>query len=288
MKRKRHKWIWILIVVLVLAAAGWKVLGSSNTPSYAEITAETGSISTYYNFSGTVEVNQSATVTAPANATVSEVYVRQNAHVAKNTRLLRLDDGTILKSELAGEVTFLPVSVGSVVTSGETLAEIMDLSSMKIEFQIDEYDVEAIELGKMAKVTVDGSGETFEGAVTGINKRATQSGDLSYYTASIDLSGITLPSGTLPGMQVTVDILNQQANQVVLLPMYAVSFTLDNQPYVLMQDGKTTKEVKLEVGINDGNYVEITSGLQSGDIILFTLTSTTTYPMMMGASRYAQ
>lgn len=288
MKRKRHKWIWILIVVLVLAVVGWKVLGSSNTPTYAEITAETGSISTYYNFSGTVEVNQSATVTAPANTTVSEVYVRQNTHVAKNTRLLRLDDGTILKSELAGEVTSLSVSVGSVVTTGETLVEIMDLSNMKIDFQIDEYDVEAIELGKMAKVTVDGSGETFEGAVTGINKRATQSGDLSYYTASINLSGITLPSGTLPGMQVTVDILNQQANQAVLLPMYAVSFTLDNQPYVLMRDGKATKEVKLGVGINDGNYVEITSGLQSGDIVLYELTSSTTYPMMMGARNYAQ
>ena len=288
MKKKRHKWIWILIVLLVLAVAGWKLLGSGSAQVYAQATAETGSISTYYNFSGSVEVNQSATVTSPSASTVSEVYVRQNDHVAKNARLLRLEDGTILKSEMAGEVTSLPVSAGSVVTSGETLVEIMDLTGMKIDFQVDEYDVEAIELGKMAKVTVDGSGETFEGAVTGINKRATQSGDLSYYTASIDLTGIKLPAGTLPGMQVTVDVLNQQAENAVLLPMYAMSFTLDNQPYVLMQDGKATKEVKLTVGINDGNYVQITSGLQSGDIVLFTSTSATAYPMMMGARNYAQ
>jgi len=215
------------------------------------------------------------------------VYVRQNAQVAKNARLMRLDDGTILKADLAGEITSLAVSAGSVVTAGDTLAEIMDLNDMKIDFQVDEYDVESIALGKKATVTVDGSGATFEGVIASINKRATQSGDLSYYTATIDLRGMQLPAGMLPGMQVTVDVLNQQAENVVVLAMDAVSFTTDNQPYVLMQDGKNIRTVDVQVGINDGSNVEITSGLTSGETVLYTPTATSTF-MLMGARRYAQ
>ena len=65
MKTKRTKWVVILVAVVALAVAGKLLLGGSGAPQYAQTTAQTGTIETYFNFSGTVDVNQSVTVTAP-------------------------------------------------------------------------------------------------------------------------------------------------------------------------------------------------------------------------------
>ena len=288
MKEKRVKWLWI-VLILVAAAGGWMLISGRSAQQYGEATTVTGSITTYYNFSGAIEVVRSATVISPAASTVTKIYVQQNDLIEEGDRLIRLDNGTTLKAELTGEVTSLGVSEGSVVTVGDTLAEVMDLTELRVDFQVDEYDVDAIALGKTAIVTVDGTGETFEGTITSLNKRATQSGDLSYYTAGIDLSDVSLPEGILPGMQVTVDVLNQHAEDVVLLSVSAVSFTTDNQPYVLMRDGDTVNQVEITVGINDGNNVEITEGLASGDIVLYEITSTDTFTMLREArQQYVQ
>jgi HlyD family secretion protein len=284
-KTKRTRWIVILIVLAVVAVAGSLVLGGGGAPLYAVATAQTGSITTYYNFSGSMDVNQSMTVSAPAEATVSEVYVRQNGQVAKNARLMRLSDGTILKADIAGEVTSLEAEAGNLVRAGDVLAEIMNLDTLTASFKVDEFDVSSVEIGKEAQVTLDGSGNIFMAKVTGLNKRATLEGDLSYYTASIDLGGTKLPADALPGMQITVKLLNNSAENVVLLPMEAISFTAQNEPYVLMPDGKETRSVGIELGINDGDNVEIRAGLKSGETVLYTPTATQDIQAMMERRR---
>ena len=281
MKKGRLKWIVIAVVIVAAVVAGSVLLGGGSKVQYAQETATIGSIKTYYNFSGSMDVDQSVSVTASVEDTVAEVYVKPNSQVAKNARLLRMSDGTIFKADIAGEVTALNVTVGGVARVGDMLVEIMDLSHMKATFKVDEYDVSAVSLGKMAQITLDGSGETFEGAITSINKRATQSGDLSYYTATVDLAGIAVPEDALPGMQITVDLLNREAENVVLLPMTAVSFTEKNAPYVLIQDGQTVKQLSIDVGMNDGYNVVITGGLSSGDTVLYEATTVDAFEKMI-------
>ncbi|NLI20548.1 MAG: efflux RND transporter periplasmic adaptor subunit [Clostridiales bacterium] len=285
MKKKRRGWIVTLIVLAAVVVAATVLLNGSRGVQYAEATATMGDITTYFSFSGSIDVNSSLTVTAPADATVSEVYVRANSVVPKNARLMRLSDGSVIKTDIAGEVTALDVVPDGAVKAGDMLAEIMDLSTMKATFQVDEFDISAVEIGKTALITLDGTGATFEGPITSLNKRATQSGDLSYYTATIDLSGVTLPAEALPGMQITVKVLNKQAQNVVLLEMDAVSFTAYNVPYVMIRDGKETKTVDIQVGINDGANVEITSGLRNGDTVLYVPSSTDYFENMMAARR---
>lgn len=279
--KKRRKWIWVVIILLVVIAGVSLLLNQNQVVRYAEDIAVTGDLSTYYNFSGSVEVTNAVTVLAPSDTTVADVYVSSNQQVAKSARLLRLEDGTLLKADLAGEVTGLNVETGSVIRSGDELLELMDLSSMKATFQVDEYDVAAVEIGKMVNITVDGTGASFTAPITALDKRAVQSGDLSYYTATVDLQGIELPAGTLPGMQISVDVLHQETKNAVLLRIGAVSFGADNTPYVLMQAGQEMTVVPVTVGINEGVYVEILTGVKSGDTVLYIPSSTTDLQALM-------
>ena len=268
--KKRKRWIWVLAILLVLLVGGYSLFGGRQTARYAEDTAVTGNLSTYYNFTGTVDVTNSVKLTSPSDAKISEVYVEPNTQVANNARLLRLDDGTILKADIAGEVTALTAQAGGYVRTGDPLLEILDLSSMKATFQVDEYDVAAVTIDKTVSITVDGTGKNFEAPVTALDMRAVQSGDLSYYTATVDLRGVQLPEGTMPGMQISVNVPHQQADNAVLLKISAISFGADNQPYVLMRGEKDVRQVPVEVGINDGTHVQILSGINAGDTVLYT------------------
>jgi HlyD family secretion protein len=287
-KKRVIKWIVILLIAVIIFVVVRPLLSGGTKTQYVQETVSAGTITTYFNFSGSMEVENAATVTASTEATVKEIYVDPNSSVNKNDRLMRLSDGTILKADIAGEVTSLNVIADSKVQPGDVLMEIMDMSSMKVTFKVDEYDVSAIQIGKKAQVTLDGSGYTFEGTISRLNKKATQSGDLSYYTTTIDLKGMSLPQDTLPGMQVTVKLMNKRAENVAMLKMDALSFTPQNEPYVLIRDGTGQKQVNVKVGINDGTNVEITEGLHSGDTVLYVPASTDDFRPMMGEPSYGQ
>lgn len=282
MKKGRKRTLVILAVLVVAVAGVWLLTRGSGQVQYSEETASTGTLTTYYNFSGKIEVDRSTALVAPGEATVKEIYVEPNDIVGKDARLMRLSDGSIIKADLAGEVTSLEVRVDEKVGAGDLLAEILDMDSLKVTFKVDEYDISSVQIGKTAEVTLDGTGDTFEGPITHLNKKATESGDLSYYTATISLTGVALPEDVLPGMQVNVRLLNAQAQDVVTLKMDALSFTAANEAYVLMRDGNSVKQVPVEVGISDGAYVEIKSGLRGGDTVLYLPTTQQTFPMMGG------
>lgn len=285
MKKGRKRAIIILVILAIVVIAVFLLLRGGNQVAYSQEIASTGTLATYYNFSGKIDVELSSTVTAPAEATIKEIYVKAGDSVQKDTRLARLSDGTILKAEITGEITSMDAHADTKVAAGETLMEIMDLDSLKVTFKVDEYDISAIQLGKEAEITLDGSGYSFTGAISYLDKKANEDGDLSYYNATIGLEGIELPENTLPGMQVNVRILNSLAENAVILRMDALSFTEDNQAYVLMQGaGSTPTQVPVEVGINDGTHVEITSGLRGGDTVLYVpvAASYTGFGMMRG------
>lgn len=269
MKRKR-KWIkWAVLAVVVLAIAGWlwAVSKTSQEVAYTQVPVTTGSITTYYNFDGLVRAGRVQTVNAGAAGTVRTVYVSENQQVKKGDRLYRMEDGTTVEADIAGEVTSLPIAAGDVVTAGQKTCEIIDMSRLKVELSVDEYDVGAVTPGTSVLVNVLAREMSYEGVVVAMDKNGTASGDLSYYTATVELSDA---EGVYPGMQVSAKVLRGQAENVPTLKMDAISFDEYNKPYVLMRkaEGQEPEKVPVTVGVSDGLYAEIVSGLGAGDVVL--------------------
>ena len=168
---------------------------------------------------------------------------------------------------MAGEVTGLYIEEGSVVSAGETTAQIIDMSSLEVELKVDEYDVAAVTPGVPVQISVLATGGQFTGSVTALDKNGTASGDLSYYTAAVALES---GEGVYPGMQISAKILREKAENAVLLRQDAIQFDEYNKPYVYMRgaDGKEVVQVGVSVGASDGIYCEITDGLKTGDTVL--------------------
>lgn len=268
--KKKKKWLkWVIVLAIAAVFAAWLMIFSKGTQSavYTDVQAVTGNLETYYNFDGLVKAKRTQTITSAQEGTVRTVYVRQNEQVKKGAKLYRLDDGETVQADMAGEVTGLYIEEGSVVSAGETTAQIIDMSSLEVELKVDEYDVAAVTPGMPVQISVLATGGQFTGSVTALDKNGTASGDLSYYTAAVALES---GEGVYPGMQISAKILREKAENAVLLRQDAIQFDEYNKPYVYMRsaDGKEVVKVGVSVGASDGIYCEITDGLKAGDTVL--------------------
>lgn len=266
---KKRKWLTLtisLVLVAGIAIGAFMLLGGDTGSAYAQASAKTGSITSYYSFSGNVGVKDSQSISADANATVREVYVSEKDVVKKGDRLIRLSSGDTIKAGVGGEVTSLPFEKDDDVKAGDVLAEIVNFDNLEIRVKVDEYDVKAVSIGKTALVTLNALGTSFETTVVDFNRQATQSGDISYYMATLEVPDA---QDVLPGMQVDVKIMNEHVENTTVISMNALQFDEYNQPFVMAVDASgNTNNVPVSVGTNDGVNVEIVSGVRSGETIL--------------------
>ncbi len=268
-KRKKHLLRRILLILLSLAlvAGGalyaYESLRQKYTISYTGYSASTGSISNALSLSGSLTLIDSKAYVAAADTTVRDVYVSVGDNVKEGERLLRLSDGTTIKADFDGRINTLPVATGDDVAAEATLLQLADFTHMKVSMRVDEYDIANVYPGAPCTVTVTATEKAFSSTVTEINYISSSTGNVAYYSAT---AYVDVDDGIYPGMQVTVSIPQEEAENVVVLKMDALSFDSTNAAFVYKQseDGTMT-EVPVEVGVSNGNYVEIKSGVASGE-----------------------
>ncbi len=270
--KRRRRWprrlIWTLILLLILAGVGYYAytsLKQEYTVTYDSYTATTGSISNALSFSGNLQLVDSASYTSSANTSVRKVYVAAGDEVCEGDDLIRLANGTTIEADFDGRVNVLSVVEGDEVRSGDALLQIADFEHLQVALRVDEYDIGDVSVGQACTVTATATERSFESEIASIDYISASGGNVAYYTATcdVDVGGGT---GVYPGMQVTVTIPQEEADNVVVLNMNALSFDAQNSAFVYKKDeAGELIEVPVEVGVSNGNYVEIKSGLVDGD-----------------------
>ena len=272
MKRKKKRWVRRVAWLVVLALIGlgvWFIalpmLKQSVTVTYDTYTATTGTISNDLSFSGSFDLKNSETLTATGPATVRSVYVAEGDRVKSGARLLRLSDGQTVRAGIDGTVNTLDVEVGDDVANGQQLCQVADFSTLSVSIRVDEYDIGEVSVGQACTVTATSQERSFDSRIASINYVSQSTGNVAYYTATAD---VEVSEGIYPGMQATITIPKESAENVVILKMDALSFDRTNQAFVYMKDesGALT-QVPVEVGLDNESYVEIKSGLKDGDTV---------------------
>ncbi len=256
-----------LLVLLLLAGVGWfayNSLKAEYTVTYDAYTATTGSISNALSFSGNLSLIDSETYMASSSGTVKTIYAAAGTEVQEDDKLLRLNNGETITAGFAGRVNKLSVTEGDEVSAGAELVQIADFRHMKVSFRVDEYDIGDVCVGQACTVTVTALEKKLEATVDAIDYISSSNGNVAYYTATayVDVDDASV----LPGMQVTVSITQEEARDVVILKVDAISFDATNQAYVWMKnDAGELEQVYITTGVSNGNYIEVTDGLSDGD-----------------------
>ena len=266
-KRILRKILVTLLILLVLAGAGlyaYSSLKQEYTITYTSYTASIGSISNALSFSGSLNLIDNQTYTAGAEGTVRALYVKAGDQVKNGDKLLRLSSGETIKATFDGRVNSIKVAEGDEVAAGASLVQVADFAHMKVSIRVDEYDIADVSVGQKCTVTATATEKVFQSTIADIDYISASSGNVAYYTATayVDVN----EEGVYPGMQVNVSIPQEEAQNVVVLKMDALSFDETNNAFVYMyDDNQVLVEVPVEVGVSNGNYVEIKSGLKDGD-----------------------
>lgn len=268
-KRKRRifrKILATLLILAILAGGGYYAylsLKQEYTVTYTGYTASIGSISNALSFSGSLNLIDNQTYTAGADGTVRALYVKAGDDVKEDDKLMRLSTGETIKATFDGRVNSVKVAEGDAVTTGTSLVQVADFTHMKVSIRVDEYDIADVSVGQQCTVTATATEKVFQSSIADIDYISASTGNVAYYTAT---AYVDVDDGVYPGMQVNISIPQEEAKDVVVLKMDALSFDEKNSAYVYMYDeNQVLVEVPVEVGVSNGNYVEIKSGLKAGD-----------------------
>ena len=214
----------------------------------------------------------------------------QSAQLSASTAADSVDDYNI-KSPISGTVIEKNFKAGDKVdgASSGTLAVIYDLSYLKLEMAVAELDIGKVEVGQRVEITADAlEGQTFEGVVDKVSINGTTTNGFTNYPVTIIIEDY----GDLkPGMNVSAEIIGEEIPNALCIPVDAVdrgnTVTVPG-PGALNEDGTAvvditkleTKEVTL--GRSDDEYIEVTGGLEAGDVVLIRNQASTLMDMMMG------
>jgi macrolide-specific efflux system membrane fusion protein len=208
------------------------------------------------------------------------IDVLQNVHDMAKARVMKAKaDQDYAKAQLSYATITAPINgtIASVTTQqGETVAAglnsptfitIIDLNKLEVNAYVDETDVGKIDVGQEALFTVDTFADRdFKGRVTAIYPRAVLQENVVNY---ITLISIENSEGKLkPDMTANVTIALKKKKGVLAVPGAAI-VREGGKKYAMLQarDGKTSRR-EVRTGWKEGPYLEITSGLKEGDVVI--------------------
>jgi len=223
-------------------------------------------VTTYYSFSGVIDVKQRENVIADSMMQIKRLYVKEGDKVKKGDILFQTSYGDDVSAGIDGEVTMLDVDLNSQVFAGTRVMQLVNYEDLEVTVKIDEYDIFIVQPGKEVEVTVNALKRTIQGNVSKVSREALNVNGISYFTAIIDLN---YDPDILVGMSVELKMIKDSVSKANTVSMQALRFDDYNRAYVMLDDGSGKPKVKyVTVGINDGNIVQILEGLEVGDIVL--------------------
>ncbi|MEL6122657.1 MAG: efflux RND transporter periplasmic adaptor subunit, partial [Bacteroidota bacterium] len=210
-----------------------------------------------------------------------------------NTNLRR----TTIKAPNSGIITSLSVEqgervVGTAQMAGTEIMRISDLSTMEAQVEVSENDIIKVAIGDEVEVEVDAYvDKKFRGYVSEIANSATNVAGTTSATATLNTDQVTnfivkirldpasyqeeVRSGIRypfrPGMSASVDIVTEIKSDILTVPIQAVSVRMDEEDeeqeeydeVVFAYEADTARMIKVSTGIQDDEYIEITSGLDA-------------------------
>jgi HlyD family secretion protein len=198
-----------------------------------------------------------------------------NAQLSYDNASKTLDNYTI-KSPIAGTIVDKQYKAGDTVESGKTLCTIYDLSYLEVTLNIDELDISNVSVGQTVQITADAVDGTYTGTITKVSVAGTTTNGTTTYPVTVQL---TDTGDLLPGMNIDAVIVVASADDVLAIPSAAVErgdlvLVTSSSPSAVnavqeqnAPDGYVY--VSVETGISDDDYIEIKSGLQSGDTVAY-------------------
>ena len=182
----------------------------------------------------------------------------------KFTRSLERMNNLVVTAPIAGQLSFVKVTPGQQVASGESIAEIKVLDQYKIHTSLSEYYIDRITTGLPA--TINYQGKRYPLKITKVVPEVKD----RMFDVDLVFTG-EMPENVRVGKSFRVQIELGQPEQAIVIPR-GNFYQVTGGQWVYKVNASKTKAIKvpLTIGRQNPQQYEITEGLQPGELVVVT------------------
>ncbi len=175
----------------------------------------------------------------------------------------------------AGRVGIRDVSIGQYLNAGTMVTNIQSINPMYVNFQVPEQYLTMLSVGQPVDITIDSfPGITFKGKISAFDAQVAN--DTKAITVQATVPNRNPKALMLPGMQTNVSVIMPAQSNVIAIPQQAINYSLYGNTVFIVKPSKDKNgkpdliadQIAVNPGQQEGNLVQITSGLNPGDQVI--------------------
>lgn len=172
-----------------------------------------------------------------------------------------------LTAPFDGTITQASPVIGDQVTAGAPGFRIDDLSSLLVDVQVSEVDINNVSVGQGATLSFDAIlGKTYSGEVVGVGQAGDTVQGVVSFTVTVELTDAD--EQVKPGMTAAVNVVVEEVKDAVLVPNRAVRLVDGERVIYLLKDGQPLP-VTITLGASSDTMSVLVSGdVKEGDLII--------------------
>jgi multidrug efflux pump subunit AcrA (membrane-fusion protein) len=225
-------------------------------------------------FGISLEINQ-IEVTEGQAVSEGDLLFSYNSQLGQSVEVTAIADGVVRSVDTSEGLR----TSGQVVSVGSAVPVVSVFAS--------EYDADLVDIGQKASTELDAINAVFEGDVISIGQVARSVSGIKQYEVLVEVTEI--PTGARFGMSATAEIEVERSASVLAVPLSALIGELPEVQVLVIADSgeQTVTTVEVKLGTRGDSLVEITSGLEAGDLVIIGLAGDVPSPVQFGPPRGA-
>jgi macrolide-specific efflux system membrane fusion protein len=286
-------WGAVIAVALVAGFVLFKTTRDDKSKvAYREYRPVIGAIRQMVSTTATIRPQNRLEIKSPVGGRIDRVLVREGdfvrkgqvlALVSSTERAALLDAATLkgqgeidywnkvynqttLISPIDGQVIVSNLNPGQTITTNDAVLVLSD--RLIVQADVDETDIGNVKLGQKAVISLDAyPGIRVEGVVDHIYYESTLVSNVNIY--HVDIVPVQVPEVFRSGMSANIDIVVNEKENVLTLPVAAVR-SQKGESFVLLRASPkdSLRKTPVRLGLQDDNNVEIRSGLSDSDVVV--------------------
>ena len=171
---------------------------------------------------------------------------------------------TVIRAPFSACVTERFITQGQHLRPGDELFTVADYNPLVARIYLPESDVLELEVGREVRIALAANTKvSFAGRIRQIAPVV----DTATGTVKVTVEAVKPPAGVRPGAFVSIGIVREQHPSALLLPRESVVRELRAAHVFISEDGTAIKKA-VELGLEEGDLVEVISGVAEGDNVV--------------------
>jgi len=173
-------------------------------------------------------------------------------------------NSTYVTSPISGTVSSVNISEGNIVTNQQPSIVVSDIGNVKMNFFVSEDSLSKLERGKEILLSIPSANiKNLKANIDTISPSPDMRTSLYPITVNIKNTNNSIK----PGMSGNIDIKTDIREKVMVINSEAVN-DKNGESVVYVVEGDLAKERIVTTGIDNGEFIEITSGLNKDDLVI--------------------